>query len=1277
LTPAADVGDTLATALNPALGADQSVNVVSNIANLLDVDLHRVDLNGGDQLTVNMSNAASLYAYARIFDAAGNQLQLLSQLFSPGSGNAPQSWVAPSTGIFYVGISGYSNTTYDPNVADSGNNASYTGNYTLSLERLAAGSHRLSGITASAASGTPADANLPAANTGQTITLSGVGLVATDRVVFTTIDANGNLSDQTLTPTDVDVTNQTLTVVVPDAATTGRVRLERDQAGLMLQIVPTLSDVTMGVNGSFIGSTLTLSGSGFAEAGTAVLFGAQRVDPLTPNYGINVFNTGGVNHSLNLTVPATDPALPTGPIRVSTVGGTSAAFALSLISIDANATSGTAADAGQASAHPGQVITLNGVGLDASADVVFETIDAGGNRSDVVVRPVSVNADNTQVQVTVPNNAVTGKVRLVGDLNATEVLLQIVPTVTDLQVESVAGDGSTAQVLIAGLGFVEGANSEYRFGTQSVLDAGASTGPDVFGRSDAVLGFVANGYARVTVPLSDGVFGAINVKTAGGTSANYTVSLSNIDSVALSGTPADANEASANAGQAVTLEGVGLSTSTDVLLRWVHINGSPQTVRLSPSAAAADGTSATLLIPGYANGAFSLQIFGSSAQPLLQIVPTLSSYDVTSNTTSLFGSGFVEGAGTYDFAGASVDDDGGNIDVTSSSNQNERANLNTTALPRHGIGDIKVTTAGGTSALLNLNLLRVDEAGLQGGQLGDVAIDPSTGDLWVSDYNNPGHLKRIDPASGEVLQTITLTSAFGLPYTYNYAGLQILDQAVTLGATNVPAGSLLVFNGYVNPDRVIAVDPSNGAVIASLVLGGNYDLTAGIFDPTSGNMLITAHNGNALLEIDPSNGAQIGSPIALPVNVQSWAGLAIDPVTGNLWVGSSGGGTQVVEITRTGTEVRRVDISAQGVNQGEISGLVFGTDGKLYVASTNGAVYKVDPELDSSAIATATLSQVIGTATDGVAANAGQAAANVGQVIELVGTNFGAGTRALFNTRDSAGNTSMTSVAPLAINDAGTRMQVLVPNLASTGDVRVVNQGWRNLGFSGSADAVYRNVNVSFTAGSANATVRFADGGLQSLADESWGIDNVVVRQGATPVFADDFENGANAAWSNAGTDASDQGVFTRFSGRFNNASQTLNLTGLTAGQTYDLSFDLIVLDSWEGSNGPDLIDVSVDGVSLLNETLANTNTVQTFRASDGIRLQIVPTLTGTANGRPGEDNTFNLIGSGFMEGANTVSIGGVAFIDSASNLSPFDVTGSRNDNMSVVAIKTLDGPIR
>ena len=160
--------------------------------------------------------------------------------FNPGSSNTPQHWTAPAAGTYYIGISGYSNTSYDPKTTDSGNTASYFGTYTLSLERFGAGASHLTGISATAASGTAANAAVAAANTGQTITVSGTGLVAGDRLVFTSLDDSGNLYETTVTPT-INLGAQTMTAVVPDAATTGRVRLERDNSGVLLQIVPTLT----------------------------------------------------------------------------------------------------------------------------------------------------------------------------------------------------------------------------------------------------------------------------------------------------------------------------------------------------------------------------------------------------------------------------------------------------------------------------------------------------------------------------------------------------------------------------------------------------------------------------------------------------------------------------------------------------------------------------------------------------------------------------------------------------------------------------------------------------------------------------------------------------------------------------------------------------------------------------------------------------------------------------------------------------------------------------
>jgi hypothetical protein len=1127
--PAADPGDTLVSAQLLALLADHQLSVQASIGDgaqsTRDVDLYRLDLNAGDVLSLSLSGLTSRL---RIFD--GNGAQLSAQNYNAAGTTAPLRWVAPAAGSYTLGVSGSGNFSYDPKVAGSGN-ASSTGAYTFSVVRTGAGSSSLSSIVATAASGTAANSGLASANTGQTITFNGVGLLRGDQLVFTVIDANGRLYEQTVSASSVADDGLSLTVVVPTTATTGRVRLAREQVGLFLQVVPTLGDIAMNAGGSFAGGGLTLTGSGFAEGASAVFFGAQRIDDISRSYGldVNAFD----NTRLYLTVPK---GVATGPISVSTVGGTSAVFGPSLNGITASAVSGTADNAGRASANPGQTITLDGSGFDTSLDVVFQTIGADGSRHEVVVRPLTVNAAATQAEVMVPLDAVSGTVRLVGDRNASAVPLQILPVIDGIDVQSVSGDGESATVVLRGLGFVEGNNSEYRFGSGAtgvvLLDAGINAGPDVSQRYDPLLRqYISNGQVTLTVPLSDGAFGPISVKTAGGVSASYTVSLSGIESVALSGTPADAGQASANPGQAITLLGSGFTTSSDVLLRYTDSGGIRHRVQVSPTAAAADGSSASLIVPVDANGAFTLQAFGSASQPLLQIVPVLKSFTVDYYAFRLQGSGFVEGNSVYRFAGAQVSDnqaddadvevgraydpslgywvDGGQVTLNSTAN----------ALPHFGLGEVTVSTAGGTSAALNLKLLRPGDDSTAVGGLGDVAIDPVTGALWVVDTVSPGHLLRIDEASGQVVQRIEMSDDFGSTYGSSYVGLQVLGQAMSLNGNLVPAGSLLLFNGVPYPDQVVAIDPGDGSVIASLVLEENHELPAGVFDASSGHLFVLSLATNELVEIDPASGLAVDRFDLAPA-VTNGSALAIDPLSGTFWIGAYDGGSQLVEISRTGSEIRRVDLSSQDVKNNEITGLAFAPDGSLRVASSLGVVYRVDLVHDA-AVPAATLTQVIGAALDGTPASNTLASANVGQIIELVGSHFNGGTQVLFNTRNNQGQTAVVAVRPLALNDTGTRLQVLVPDLASSGDIRVVNIGLNNLGFSGANDAIHRQLTLSFTAGSDSAVVRFADGGLQTLADESWGIDNVVVRQGASIVFADDFEGGAQANWSEQSTDRS------------------------------------------------------------------------------------------------------------------------------------------------------------
>ena len=71
---------------------------------------------------------------------------------------------------------------------------------------------------------------------------------------------------------------------MPASATTGHVRLVRDQVGVLLQIVPTLSDVTMSASGGFAGGNLSSPAAALPKARCSVLPGSQRIDDISRSY---------------------------------------------------------------------------------------------------------------------------------------------------------------------------------------------------------------------------------------------------------------------------------------------------------------------------------------------------------------------------------------------------------------------------------------------------------------------------------------------------------------------------------------------------------------------------------------------------------------------------------------------------------------------------------------------------------------------------------------------------------------------------------------------------------------------------------------------------------------------------------------------------------------------------------------------------------------------------------------------------------------------------------
>ena len=754
----------------------------------------------------------------------------------------------------------------------------------------------------------------------------------------------------------------------------------------------------------------------------------------------------------------------------------------------------------------------------------------------------------------------TGTIGLVGDRLDAHLLLQVVPVIGSAHVTSVASDGSTVNVQLRGAGFVEGNNSVYTFGSTSLIDVGNGSNPIDVGYFFAQPNDGVNVNA---IPLGPGFSGPVTVTTAGGTSAPYVVSVINITATALSGIPADASKPSANPGQVVALTGSGLSTATDIIATYLDSAGTLHYVTLNPYYSNASGTEADLVVPNYFNGVTTFRFAGASAAASLQIVPVLqAAYATGANSVQLRGRGFVEGNNsTYTLPGLTLTD----TSISSSpidvgyffAFDNDGVNLS--SLGAYGAGSMTVTTAGGTSGPATLNGFS-----LALGRLSDVAAEPGAGGkVWVA---TDTQLVRIEPTTGATLKTI----AFPGGSNGGYAGLQVLPTAMTLAGVAVPSGSLLATNGVINPDKVYAIDPATGLTLATLTLP-NLDAVAGVYDPGTGHLFVLTQGG-VLDEVNPATGSVLKTVTSTLGS--GGGGLALDPSSGELWVGMTSGflGGNVVELVRRsdGAVLRSVDVT-QGGGLGTVDGLSIDGSGRFLVASYNYGLISSSPTTSTPVATTVqpTITAILGTSLDGTPANAAVASANVAQTVTAVGTGFTYGTSFYFPTRDNAGNPGLATVNPYAVSGDGTRAQLIVPDLATTGAVTAGPAASPNLGFNGNGDAVFRGLSTTFTAGGSAASLAFFDRGLPT-GGTSWGIDNVKVVDGSNAtVYATDFESGAGSEWSNRTTDATYPGSFTHFLGRFTNVKDVLSLSGLTAGASYTLSFDVFAIDGWVATTPP------------------------------------------------------------------------------------------------------------
>ncbi|MGH7894003.1 MAG: hypothetical protein ACREQL_04995, partial [Candidatus Binatia bacterium] len=425
------VGGTLGTALDLTLGPNALLSVTGRLNTAPDVDVYRlVGAEAGALITLSAAGAQGGNAEFRLFSETGAVLA--------GPVGSVTRFVLPRAATYFLGYSSFANITYNPVDGTGTVNGASPGDYTLTLRYAGPGVTSLDALPAVAASGVPATATLASANVGQAITVQGNDLDASTRVRFTTFSGNSpqnGLGEREQVPTSVGGGGTSLTVAVANDAVTGLVRLPDEPAGLVLQIVPTLTDVDLTSSVYDDGANLSLTGSGFVEGAQDLLLGTgpgtALVSDLWNSAGPDTFATPSpTNGGANIGLPV---APPFGPFVVRTLGGSSTPFSVGFSGFAPGtvAERGTPADPGLASANARQAITLQGSGFDLATDVVFVIQTSTFGDEDVrgtrVVNPTAVAPDGTSLTLLVPDDAATGEVHVVGAPGG--IVIQIVPTI--------------------------------------------------------------------------------------------------------------------------------------------------------------------------------------------------------------------------------------------------------------------------------------------------------------------------------------------------------------------------------------------------------------------------------------------------------------------------------------------------------------------------------------------------------------------------------------------------------------------------------------------------------------------------------------------------------------------------------------------------------------------------------------------------------------------------------------------------------------------------------
>lgn len=106
-----------------------------------DVDMFRVTVTAGQRLSFDVDVTGQFDSYIRLFNASGTQLASNDDGAAPGESGSLESYLEytfTSGGSYYLGVSGYRNSSYSATSGTGDTNGS-TGDYTLTVQPLSSG----------------------------------------------------------------------------------------------------------------------------------------------------------------------------------------------------------------------------------------------------------------------------------------------------------------------------------------------------------------------------------------------------------------------------------------------------------------------------------------------------------------------------------------------------------------------------------------------------------------------------------------------------------------------------------------------------------------------------------------------------------------------------------------------------------------------------------------------------------------------------------------------------------------------------------------------------------------------------------------------------------------------------------------------------------------------------------------------------------------------------------------------------------------------------------